>query len=145
MKSLLYLSILTFLTISLPLAAQGEDPMAPSIHELNQEELDNRIKEKINSDYEYYMEADADTIPVALKRTKKQPAKLHVKGRGSLNHVEIYAGLEDEYPILSRTFRGVHFEFIDLSQLEDGEYQIRIISNHRDTETSLTLRTIEEK
>jgi hypothetical protein len=143
MKSLIYFSIFALLIISLPLAAQGEDPMAPSIHKLNQEELDDRLKERINSDHEYYMEVD--TMPVVLKRSPKNPAKLHVKGRGSLNHVEIYAGLEDEYPILSRTFRGVHFEFIDLSQLKDGEYQIRIISNHRDTETSLTLSTVEEK
>lgn len=119
--------------------------MAPSIQKLNQEELDKRLEAKISTEYEYYMSANADTTAIVLKRDKEHPAKLHVKGRGSLNHVEIYAKPEDEYPILSRTFRGVHFEFIDLKQLEDGDYQLRIISNHRDTETQLTITTIEAK
>ena len=136
---LLFLSIL-----SLPIYAQGEDPMSPSIQKIDQETLDERMKIRVSTEYEYYMETQQDTVPIVLKRTKEKPAKLHVKGRGSLNHVEIYQNIEDEYPILSRTFRGVHFELIDLKQLEDGEYQLRVVSNHRDTETKLTLTTVEE-
>ena len=84
-----------------------------------------------------------DETPIHLQRDEANPAKLFIKGRSSLNYVHIYEEgyAEDEYPLQKHTFRGVNYEEINLSELGDGNYIIKVISNHSITETPLELQT----
>ncbi len=120
------------------------DPTTPSIQKIDKEDI-KKMETRESNEFQYYIDSKNDSLPIKLQRDENNPAVLHVKGRGSLNHIEIYENADDAYPILSQTFRGVHYEAVDLKKLNDGVYFLRIISNHKDTETELTLQTIGKK
>lgn len=146
MKSLTFLIAILFLGIQFS-QAQYEDSnpniLQPTIVKIKfPEEVSAKRTKRVSNEHNHYLD-NMKEKDINLVRDKKNPAILYVKGRGSLNHVEIYRkdAAEGDYPIIDETFRGVEFRQINLSRLGDGEYTVKVISPHNISENFLALRT----
>lgn len=142
------LFILGFCIVLLSNTAQaqtGESTLQPTIEKIDNfdEFIDKRKAPKESTAHEYYVKPH-DKTPISLTRNAISKAKLHIKGRGSLNYVEIYEldAPEDAYPIMSESFRGVNYQEVPLHELKDGLYTVRIVSNHSISETTMELRSL---
>lgn len=134
-----------FCILLLNTTTKAQSIIQPTIEKVDnfQELMDQRKAPKEPTAHEHYIKP-FDETPIFLTRNAVSKAKLHVKGRGSLNHVEIYeldAG-EDAYPIVSESFRGVNYQEVALHELKDGLYTVRIVSNHSVSETTMELKSL---
>jgi len=145
MKLLFTITTLSFLLLGLVATAEGQDnPLQPTIVEIDfPEQMSAKKRKPVSDDFNYYMKA-YDETPVDLKRDQQRPAKLFVKGRSRLNYIEIYEenAPETAYPLIDITFRGTNYQEVDLSKLKDGDYEVRIISLHTETYAALSINTI---
>ncbi|MCP4438753.1 MAG: hypothetical protein GY810_07395 [Aureispira sp.] len=135
-----------FILLSTTIQAQsGQSTLQPTIEKIDnfQEFINNRKAPTESSDHEHYIKP-YDETPISLTRDAVSKAKLHVKGRGSLNHVEIYEldASDEDYPIMSESFRGVNYQEVPLNRLEDGLYTVRVVSNHSVSETTMELKSL---
>lgn len=144
MKLLFTISLLWIILFGFNTAVVAQDsPLQPTIVEIEfPNQMSTHKRKPVSDDYNYYMKA-YDETPVDLQREPERPAKLFVKGRSHLNHVEIYDedAPDDAYPLIDVTFRGTNYQEIDLSKLGDGNYEVRVVSLHTETYASLSLST----
>ncbi|MCH2043559.1 MAG: hypothetical protein MK212_05415 [Saprospiraceae bacterium] len=146
MKSLTFLFAILFLGIQFSQAQDKDNAsyiLRPTIVKIKfPEEVSAKRTKPISNKHQYYLDNMKEN-DISLVRDYENPAILYVKGRGSLNHVEIYRkdAAEGDYPIIDETFRGVEFQQINLSRLGDGEYMIKVISPHNISENFLALST----
>ena len=116
---------------------------APTIEQIDSKDILERKKPRVNTPNEYYLKF-RDTSSIELIRERNNAAKIHIQGRGSVNSIDIFDenNIESDYPVVSRTFRGVNYETIDLSELQDGEYRIRFASPRTVTEHKLSIKSL---
>ena len=116
---------------------------SPTVEKISSEEIKDKRKLKVSTPSEYYLKA-RDVNDILIQRKSNEPAKVHIQGRGTMNHIEIIdqRGIPDDQPLWQKEFRGTVYESLDLSNLPDGEYIIKLISPHRTTENKLIIQTI---
>lgn len=125
----------------------GDDPAHsltnPTIVKIEfPDQMSHKRVHPVSTPSEKYVPAE-DTNPIDIHREQGAPAKLFIKGRGSLNHIRIFSeGDQSGYPIIDHTFRGVNFEEINLANLADGNYIIEYISPHQTTEIPMGIQTM---
>lgn len=115
----------------------------PTIERIESQDIIERKKPHVSTPNEYYLKF-RDTSNIEIIRERDNAAKIHIQGRGSVNSIDIFDenNLDSDYPVLSRTFRGVNYESIDLSELQDGEYRIRFASPRTTTEHKLSIKSL---
>ncbi len=116
---------------------------APTIERIESKDILERKKQHVSTPNEYYLKF-RDTSDIEIIRERNNAAKIHIQGRGSVNSIDIFDenNIESDYPVISRTFRGVNYEEIDLSELQDGEYRVRFASPRTVTEHKLSIKSL---